>query len=126
MSGYNLPVAADVYFKMFAVPDAQIPAAGAGLLFLQASERRVQLMLKNRGAGSTVLIGETEQSLAKGNVFVLEPTDLIWIPPFPPRNNLFAWKTGASDLRYVECIMQPFRQGTSDGSKGIRANVQTF
>jgi len=120
---YTLPVAADIYFKTFSIPDAAIPAGLAttrGFPWLQMNERRVGMLLHNHGAGSVVFISEKEFGFA--DAFAIQPGDGIVNLPWPPRNLLFAWKTGTSDFRYIEMVMQPQRAGV-DG-QGIRSGMQ--
>jgi len=120
--GYTLPVAVDTYTKMFAVPDAQIPTGlvtTAGLPFLQFNTHRIAIWIQNRGAGSVVFISEKEFGF--GTAFALDPAAVPFYWEWPPRTQVYCWKTGTSDLRYMEQIYQPQRQGVGTA---IRSNVQ--
>lgn len=126
---YNLPPAADVYWRSFGVPAAQIPVGAvgtAGLRFLQYNEHRVGLIFHNNGAGAAndIFIGDQEFGFA--NALPLEIADGMFTPEWPPRNEMFVWKAGTPNFTYVEFVLQPFRQSVGqDGHvQRIRSNVQ--
>lgn len=124
---YTLPPAVDVYWKGFGVPAAQIPdgAVGTrGLLFLQKNERRVGLVFHNEGAGAANSVFFSDKEFGFADAMPFEQNDGVFNVPWPPRNDLYLWKTagGAPQFSYVEFVYQPQRQGV-DG-QGIRSNVQ--
>lgn len=121
---YNLPPAVDVFWRNYV--DTTLPAATSGVKgkpFLQFNAERVFLSMHNQVAATTIYLSDQEFG-PNGDPtmgMTLDANDRWVTLDFPPRNQIFAWRTGAAELHYVEGIMQPFRGSVG---KGIRSNVQ--